>query len=596
MNSSKSNIIIIIYISIIVIISWLLYFSQYGVDFTDEGYYLVWISSPYTYNISTTQFGYIYYPLYELLNGDITSLRQANILIIFFLAWICSCLFLKNNFHYLPPKNYLVLSGSFAVTSLVYFYSWLPTPSYNSLNFQALLIASIGLLLANKNYSYTSIVGWLLLGLGGWLAFMAKPTTAIGLGVCAVIYTILMDKFRIRLVLLSLFAFIALLFISALIIDGSIVLFAERLKNGLHAIDLMGGHTRNIIRLNGIHLGLKQQILIIIGTVFIFLIAYISQTSNARWNKIGKVISLLFIVFIFIFISGALPFLKKLKGMHGLLLWIIPFVSLMFFLLTNKTKKSIKLNKQQWITIVFFLLLPYLYALGTNANYWYAGSHAMIFWVLAGLVFLSSINTEKRVLSILFSLALSSQLLTVATVYASLELPYRQPHSLYKNKFEVEINTRGSKIIVSDSYGIYLKSVREKMKELKFETKTPMIDLTGQSPTTLYAIGARSTAKAWLLGSYPGSNNLAIEMLKYVSCKELSIAWLINEPNGPRKLSPTILSTFGANLYHDFDIIAEFNTPKGGGGYKKSRLQQILRPNRPNIKALMACRATREKS
>lgn len=66
---------------------WVLWLSNYGLDFTDESYYLVWMSNPFNYSVSATQFGFIYHPLYEFLGGSIASLRQANILITFCLAW-----------------------------------------------------------------------------------------------------------------------------------------------------------------------------------------------------------------------------------------------------------------------------------------------------------------------------------------------------------------------------------------------------------------------------------------------------------------------------------------------------------------------------
>ena len=77
-------------------LGWVLWFSRYGLDLTDESFYLVWISSPFLYSVSSTQFGFVYYPLYELLGGNIAALRQANILITFGLAVaLCNAFFKK---------------------------------------------------------------------------------------------------------------------------------------------------------------------------------------------------------------------------------------------------------------------------------------------------------------------------------------------------------------------------------------------------------------------------------------------------------------------------------------------------------------------
>ena len=82
-------------IGTILILTWLIKYSAYGFDFTDEAFYLVWISNPFIYGSSLTQFGFVYHPLYLLLNGDISALRQANILITFGLAWSLAFIFLN---------------------------------------------------------------------------------------------------------------------------------------------------------------------------------------------------------------------------------------------------------------------------------------------------------------------------------------------------------------------------------------------------------------------------------------------------------------------------------------------------------------------
>jgi hypothetical protein len=46
-------------LSTTLILYWVFKFSAYGIDFTDEGYYLNWISNPFLYKYSLSQFGYI---------------------------------------------------------------------------------------------------------------------------------------------------------------------------------------------------------------------------------------------------------------------------------------------------------------------------------------------------------------------------------------------------------------------------------------------------------------------------------------------------------------------------------------------------------
>ena len=227
------------------VLGWVLWSCRYGIDFADEGFYLVWISNPSKYSTSITQFGFIYHPLYALLDGSIAALRQFNILITFSLAWALSNFFLKSVLgkQTLERAPRYIIAAAFSTASLVFLRLWLPTPSYNWLAFQALLVSAIGLLLADKKASTESFAGWLLLGVGGWLAFMAKPTTAVALGLCSGLYLLASGKLNARLLATSLLTAFGLLFLSALIIDGSIINFIDRLKEGMKLAELLGaGH------------------------------------------------------------------------------------------------------------------------------------------------------------------------------------------------------------------------------------------------------------------------------------------------------------------------------------------------------------------
>ena len=79
----------------VTLLVWILWYCRYGIDFKDEGLYLISIANPFNYSISITQFSFIYHPLYKLLQGNIGLLRQANILMTFSLGWVMVDFFFK---------------------------------------------------------------------------------------------------------------------------------------------------------------------------------------------------------------------------------------------------------------------------------------------------------------------------------------------------------------------------------------------------------------------------------------------------------------------------------------------------------------------
>src|ERR1700737_2646485 len=85
------------------LMGWVMLRCRSGFEFTDEGFYLNWISNPWDYHASVTQFGFVYHPLYKLVGGDIALLRQPNVLISFALGWaLCFTLLRSISIHRFP--------------------------------------------------------------------------------------------------------------------------------------------------------------------------------------------------------------------------------------------------------------------------------------------------------------------------------------------------------------------------------------------------------------------------------------------------------------------------------------------------------------
>lgn len=580
----------------LVTLAWVLWYSRYGIDFTDESFYLVWISNPFKYSVSTTQFGFIYHPLYELLSGDIAALRQVNILISFGLAWALGNVFLVTVFgnQYLERTPRLIISGSIAtaaLTSLVFAGLWLPTPSYNSLALQALLVAATGLLLANKNATRASIIGWFLIGTGGWLAFMAKPTTAAALCLCIGFYLLLAEKLSVRLLAISVATSIGFIVLSAFIIDGSFITFIDRLKGGAELLKILGGgHTfAQALRLDNFQFNERGRLFLNAVAAVIFFTTYFSQAKNNSMLLGSALSSIMFAIASLTIVFGLVDKNLYAGQFQSLLLWSVPFAAILTGLAIYRFEGFLQISRPQWALVLIFLVLPHIYAFGTNNNYWNTGANAGIFWILGGLVLLSPIAPNRRLQALLLPLGLAVQVITVALIQTGIETPYRQPQPLRDNDYKLEIGKPGSTLVLSKGFGQYFAEAIDAAEQSGFKKGTPMIDLTGKSPGILYAMGASNIGQPWTIGGYPGSDALAVAMLKKVTCKELAAAWLLAEPEGSRKISPEILLSFGANLATDYEIVDTFKTAEGAGGYKEVRVQQLLKPVRSVDAAINAC-------
>jgi hypothetical protein len=564
------------------ILGWLFKYSAYGFDFTDESFYLVWIANPFIYDGSITQFGFVYYPLYRLLGGDIAALRQANILLTFGLAWSLTYFFLASIAVDLIKSRItlLTISASLATSALIIFSSWLATPSYNSLALQALLISATGLILVDKSFHRKSIIGWLLIGIGGWLAFMAKPTTALALAVGVLIYLPLARKFSLQMLALTVGSTILLLLISALLIDGSTLGFLKRLQLGVEFSQYLGGgHTlEKMLRIDTFQLDSKTKLGLRLVFFLVLIALWGAWAKNKQWLFVTAPISIAFFALTAMLTFGQIHKTAGLGQFQGLLIFALVYAATVAALILGRLKGLKKISVSQWALAALFLTMPHMYAFGTNNNYWQAGSLAAIFWLLAGLTLLGPLIRERASWLLLLPLALAAQAVTATLLQTGLEQPYRQTQPLRLNASTLEIGSQGAELILSKGYAEYIAKAKSTIRESGFESKTPIIDLTGQSPGILYSIGAESIGQAWTIGGYPGSLKLAEAAFIRITCEKISKAWVLFEQGGPRSISNELMHSLGADFPINYELVGKWQTAEGAGGYPARRTQELYKP------------------
>jgi hypothetical protein len=181
------------------------------------------------------------------VGGDIVLLRQANVVISFALGWaLCFTLlrsiFLRWDSVGASQRGVVGVPIVAGTGSLAFFDLWLPTPSYNSLAFQSLMLAATGVLLTGHELSKRSIAGWTLVGVGGGFAFLAKPTSAAMIGCMVAAYLAVAGRFKPRGLSISIAVAISFVIVSALAIDGSLSVFVRRIVDGVDLGNrLLGG-------------------------------------------------------------------------------------------------------------------------------------------------------------------------------------------------------------------------------------------------------------------------------------------------------------------------------------------------------------------
>ena len=221
--------------------------------------------------------------------------------------------------------------------------------------------------------------------------------------------------------------------------------------------------------------------------------------------------------------------------------------------------------------------MPYVFALGTNNNYWRQSAIASIFWLILGFIFIIPICLKFKKIFFLTSVVLISQLILSIHLKERIEKPYRQNQPLRLNHTSVKLDEKGNTLILSKEFADYINKVKNITFDSGFKKGSNMIDLTGQSPGLLYLIGATSIGTAWNIGGYPGSLDVAKARFSKVSCEDISTAWLLNEINGSRNISIELMQSLGFNFPNDYKLVGSWEVNLGDN---ENRFQELYKPQK----------------
>lgn len=563
----------------------ILKYSSYGIDFTDEGYYLNSISNPYLYKLSISQFGFIYHPIYNLLDENIVLLRRINFLFTFGLSTILVyLLFNQLNIKEKLDKIYQILL-SFGIATTSFTYLFIQTPSYNHLTLQGLLFTCIGILLIDKINLNKNILAYIIIGFGGWLTFMAKPTSFIGLSLLILIYFIISKNFKLRFILISIITGLLLILISAFLIDGSIAKFFYRYLFTYEAKKLLqtGYDINSFIRIDELNLTSKIKKSIVVIGLLSLLLLYLEYHNSKLTRLISIIFSSLIIIFIFIISVFEIDW-NPAYGYHQPYLILSSVIVSVFIYLLSLFKNNIKFEDINWSFIFLFILIPYIFALGTSNNYSVQSGIASIFLLLVSFVFLVPISLKIKKIEIIVIFVIISQVYSSLHIKEKIEDPYRYNEPLRLSNTKISTNYKNNNIILSDEFAKYVKDARNVAAQSGFKRGDPIIDLSGRSPGLLYLMGAKSIGAAWNSGSYKSSSDIAKVRFDLVNCSDLASAWVIHEINVPTSFSTNFLKNFSINFQSQYVLAGSFEVPRGAGGYMKNSIQKLYKPiDRENV-------------
>jgi hypothetical protein len=574
---------VLIYIFLLLLLN-----SSRGFDITDESYYVISASQPGNILVSTTQFGYYTGLLYLLSGKNIAVFRIVGVLLLFGAAWFFAFSldsYSKSTSGYVLKARKRWKEITFlSIGCLAYYKSWLITPSYNWLALLSVLIAGSGLLRATTENHHNRVLSrWpryiltdgVIVGFGGGLAFMAKPTSALVLAVTALFWIGVHSlRFKLKLFfLVSLCTSCFFLLMHAIVFKDGIVSFYFELRNSLEIERmLIEGYSIGSLFWQAVDdlTQIPAKVFRLTPTGFLLfpvLLGAVWWMKRQGQEAIAKFIHSFFLICFNLFIWYRLwqtgLWSGTSIGLSSIVFSISLLLSALFTLCAWKKstgESGLIAFKRIVISYVFLFMLAVAPAFGSGNGLVRQMSFGYVF-LAAGAIYIAfwiDQYVDRAILGSIVPVLVSISVLIVMML--AFKNPYRLPGNINGQVIESSFLIDSGSLKVDQPTAVYINDLKRIALEAGWEPRTPLIDLTGGSPGATVILDGRIMGIPWLSGGYKGSNEFVTNVLKMVPGSLKNLAWVLTAPEGKRRLSDKILAEIGLNFPDRYVAIGKVRT------------------------------------
>ena len=562
--------------------------SSRGFDITDESFYVLWASQPEHVLASTSQFGYYTRLLYLISGKSIAVFRILGVLSLLGAAWFFSVALDRYwNFasgQVFNTRDRWKVITLISISTLAYYRFWLITPSYNWLALISCFIVGAGLLRATTENYYDRglsrpkswmLMDGLIVGLGGGLAFMAKPTSALVLALTALFWVGVHSR-RCKLKLFFLAAICAsclFLLMHAMVFKGGIIPYFFQLRDGLEFGRILGGgHSIGSLFWQAVdnfrqipakvfRLTPSGFMLFPIVLLSVWWMKRRGQETNAI--LVHSIFPVIFCLFIWYRLWKTGQWSLSGIGFGGIAFSLVLVLSAWLTLCAFKQrlgeKRFIAFRRLVVINVLLFML-AFAQAFGTNNLIVRQMSFAYVFLATGALytAFWIDKYVDRVVLGNIIPVLISVSVLMV--LIHAFNHPYRLPGNIDSQVVKSSFLLGNGFLDVDTPTAAYISDLKRVAQEAGWKAGKPLIDLTGGSPGATVILGARIMGRPWLMGGYKGSNESVVAVLKKIPRPILGKAWVLTAPEGVRSLSVEILSKFDLEFPEGYTAVGKVRT------------------------------------
>lgn len=527
-----------------------LWMAPRGFDFTDESYYFHNYLHWRQFTGTVTFFGAYFEWPFRAMGTSIAGIRILSLLLVLGSGAILMHQVLRFSLREQLaqagahdaniPQTWWYLVAPMA-SAMVYFgyLSTLRAPSYNLLSLCTMAIATACLLrtLEQQVAGLLSRGAPLLYGVALGACFLSKATTSMMLVLGHALFFIAMNRSWAWKWLLEVFFLIVAGFaVNLLVLTVEFPGWLHSLREGIEIMRVRGGYGL-VDMLQQLSWELQRG-LMRTGPWLLLLGALFGVGRSIPGARSRGAISLMALVLV---ATSAVVIATD----HQTRLWLFAMAatalglwSLELFGRSARRMRRGDLAELALMALLFFL--PLAFSFGTNMSVLAHSAIASVFAYCA--VYLRLYRLSHQGMLTRGALAASMCLLCVPALLVQLlaltnvRHTYRLLVPLVEQDVPVALGARHNMLWVDRGTGKSLQDIAAMVGTAGLKPGQDVLDLSGDGPGVIYAVGANPMGTPWMIGGYPGSAAAAGRVIEKLDPASIRGAWLLTSNNNPRRI------------------------------------------------------------
>jgi hypothetical protein len=512
-----------------------------GFEFTDEAYYLHNYLHWREFTGTVTFFGAFFEWPFHLLK--VAGIRVFSMALLLVSSWVLIRQLMIFSSRTPPGEHSNVDWGRYLgpiAASMLYFgyLSTLRAPSYNLLCFCSAALATACLLRTATLMRSAGPVGtapfWYGVAVGA--CALSKPSTAVLLVLLHMLFFIVVSRPWTSLRLLRIVALATMgVALNLIVLSLEFPRWISSLREGLVLLQLRGGYGM-VDLLRELSWDMQRQ-LISIGPYIVggFILLELICRSGRAHSRLA--ISLLSLVLV-----GA--GMGALAGNHQTSSWWFVMASIALGLRRLEAMGTVTQSgndtRRDWALLAVLFCMPPIFSFGTNMPLLAHSAIASSFAYSA--VFLGLYRMVDHGMLTKWALALAAVLLCVPALLTQVQAltdvdhTYRQTNAMAAQDIPWKLGLPEEELLVGPHTAQILQDFHAMTQQANMPAGQAVLDLTGDGPGLIYAVGAVPLGTPWMNGGYPGSEMMAQRIIDKIPEQTLRQAWLLTSDDDPRRI------------------------------------------------------------